>query len=144
MPVPDVAAIVVRFYEAIHNDHDLTVIDASVSPDIVSRWSGLPEMHGRADLRAALDADLRGFPDHRMDLDQIVVQGDVAASRWTYRGTHTGDYYGIPPTGRAIVSVVAAFDRIADGTLVENCVVYDIYDVMQQLGIVPAADAVLA
>ena len=144
MPAPDIAALVVRLYEAIHNDHDLAVIDKSISPDVVSRWSGLPEMHGRAELQAAFAADLQGFPDHRMDLDQIVVQGDVAASRWTYRGTHTGDYYGIPPTGRAIVSLVVAFDRIVDGALIENCVVFDNYDVMQQLGIVPAADAVLA
>ena len=144
MPTHDIAALVVSFYEAIHNAHDLSVIETTTAPDVVCRWSGLPEMHGRAELRAALAADLEGFPDHRMDLDQIVVEGDVAATRWTYRGTHTGTYYGIPATGRAIVSTVVAFDRFGGEALIDNCVVFDNYDVMQQLGIVPAADAVLA
>lgn len=137
MMTQDNAGLVVRFYEAVHNAHDLTVLDTAVDSAVVSRWSGLPEMHSSAELRAALAADLEGFPDHSMVLDQVVADGNDVASRWTYRGTHTGEYYGIPATGRSIVSTVVSFDRIIDGKLTENWVVFDTYDVMRQLGIVP-------
>ena len=113
------------------------MLDTAVASVVVSRWSGLPEMHSSTELRAALAADLEGFPDHSMVLDQVVADGNDVASRWTYRGTHTGEYYGIPATGRSIVSTVVSFDRIIDGKLAENWVVFDTYDVMRQLGIVP-------
>ena len=133
----DNAGLVVSFYEAVHNAHDLTVLDTAVDSAVVSRWSGLPEMHGSPELRAALAADLAGFPDHSMELDQVVADGKDVASRWTYRGTHTGEYYGIPATGRSIVSTVVCFDRISNGKVAENWVVFDNYDVMRQLGLVP-------
>jgi predicted ester cyclase len=142
VPTADVAELVTRFYETVHNDHDLTILDVAFDPGVVAHWSGLPELHGPAELRAAVTADLGGFPDQAMTLDEIVVEGDVAASRWTFRGTHTGEYYGIPATGRAIVSTVVAFDRIRDGKLVENWTVFDNYDVMRQLGIVPDDEVV--
>jgi len=137
MPTEGVGGLVVRFYKALHNDHDLTMFDTAVDPKVVCRWSGLPELHGPDELRAVIAADLEGFPDQAIVLEQIIVDGDDVASRWTYRGTHTGDYYGIPPTGRAVVSTFVAFDRIVDSKLVENCTVFDNYDLMRQLGILP-------
>jgi len=137
MRTEGVGDLVVRFYEALHNDHDLTIFDTAVDPNVVCRWSGLPELHGPGELRAAIAADLEGFPDQTIILEQIIVDGDDVASRWTYRGTHTGDYYGIPPTGRAVASTFVAFDRIVAGKLVENWTVFDNYDLMRQLGILP-------
>jgi len=143
VPTADLADLVTRFYQALHNDHDLTPLDDAVDPEVVAHWSGLPELHGIAELRAAVTDDLDGFPDQQLTPDAMVVDGEVVASRWTFRGTHTGDYYGIPATGRAVVSTVVAFDRIRDGKLIENWTVFDNYDVMRQLGIVPD-DAVVA
>ena len=140
MPTEGVGGLVMRLYEALHNDHDLTMINTAVDPKVVCRWSGLPELHGSGELRAAAAADLEGFPDQAVVLEQIIVDGEDVASRWTYRGTHTGDYYGIPPTGRAVVSSVVAFDRVVDGKLVENWTVFDNYDLMRQLGILPASE----
>ena len=137
MPTEGVGGLVVRFYEALHNDHDLSMFDSAVDPKVVCRWSGLPELHGPGELRAVIAADLEGFPDQTIALEQMIVDRDNVASRWTYRGTHTGDYYGIPPTGRAVVSTFVAFDRVVDQKLVENWTVFDNYDLMRQLGILP-------
>lgn len=142
MPTDDVADLVTRFYTTVHNDHDLTLLDDAFDPKVVAHWSGLPDLHGADELRAAVTADLEAFPDQQLTLDELVVDGEVAASRWTFRGTHTGDYYGIPATARAITSTVVAFDRIRDGKLVENWTVFDNYDVMRQLGIVPDDEVV--
>ena len=142
MPTDDVADLVTRFYTSVHNDHDLTILDGAFDPKVVAHWSGLPELHGADELRAAVTADLDAFPDQELTLDELVVNGEVAASRWTFHGTHTGDYYGIPATGRAITCTVVAFDRIRDGMLVENWTVFDNYEVMRQLGIIPDDEVV--
>jgi hypothetical protein len=62
MPTEGVGGLVMRLYEALHNDHDLTMINTAVDPKVVCRWSGLPELHGSGELRAAAAADLEGFP----------------------------------------------------------------------------------
>ena len=142
MPTDDVADLVTRFYTTVHNDHDLTVLDRAFDPKVVAHWSGLPELHGADELRAAITADLEAFPDQELTLEELVVNGGVAASRWTFRGTHTSDFYGIPATGRTVTSTVVAFDRIRDGVLVENWTVFDNYEVMRQLGIVPDDEVV--
>ena len=82
------------------------------------------------------------LPDLTATMEDLVISGDRVVGRFTYRGTHTGDYYGIPATGRAITSTVVAFDRIRDGVLVENWTVFDNYEVMRQLGIVPDDEVV--
>ena len=51
MATEGVGGLVVRFYEALHNDHDLTLFDTAVDPKVVCRWSGLPELHGPEELR---------------------------------------------------------------------------------------------
>ena len=142
MPTVDLAELVTHFYKTLHNDHDLTPLDHAVDPNVVVHWSGLPVLHGVTELRAAVTADLDGFPDQALTLDEMVVDGEAVASRWTFRGTHTGDYYGIPATGRPIVSTVVAFDRVREGKLVENWTVFDNYDVMRQLGILPDDEVV--
>src|SRR2546430_1465219 len=101
------------------------------------RRAALCELRGRGELGAVIAADLEGFPDQSIVLQQVIVDGDDVASRWTYRGTHTGEYYGIPPTGKTVASTFVAFDRVVDGKLVENWTVFDNYDLMRQLGILP-------
>jgi len=61
-----------------------------------------------------------GFPDLRSHEDALLGDGDLIAIRWTITGTHTGTFFGVAPTGRAIQ--VAGMDllRVADGKLVEH------------------------
>src|SRR2546423_5407907 len=54
MPTAHIADLVTRFYKTLHNDHDLTPFDHAVDADVIAHWSGLPELHGIAELRAAV------------------------------------------------------------------------------------------
>ena len=52
-------------------------------------------------------------------------------------GTHTGEFMGIPPTGKHVCVRMSAFDRIVDGKLVSSEVIMDIASLLVQLGVMP-------
>jgi predicted ester cyclase len=74
---------------------------------------------GRANYRAAVDVLRDGFPDLREEILDVVAEGDRVAVRYVERGTHLGDFMGIPPTGKAYEKHGFALYRIADGKLAE-------------------------
>ena len=65
-----------------------------------------------------------------------LIRGERIRVRYT--GTHTGDFMGMPPTGKEITITELAFDRFADGKLVEHRVEADMLGLMQQLGAIPS------
>jgi steroid delta-isomerase-like uncharacterized protein len=79
-----------------------------------------------------------GFPDMEIALDALVAEGDLVAKRWTLRGTHTGDYMGLPASGRQVVMAGNTLYRIQRGQVRETWWNYDALGLMQQLGAIPA------
>ena len=79
-----------------------------------------------------------GFPDIYHTIDDIVAEDDRAAVRFTLRGTHTGDFMGIPATGKRIEVSAIAFQRIVAGKVVGLQAVFDQIGMLQQLGVIPA------
>lgn len=79
-----------------------------------------------------------GFPDMRVTVDDVLGEGDQAVVRYTIHATHTGSFYGIPPTGKAVTMTGISIYRLVGGKLAESWVQYDQFGLMQQLGVVPA------
>ncbi|MGZ4292260.1 MAG: ester cyclase [Gaiellaceae bacterium] len=79
------------------------------------------------------------FPDLRLTVDQVLADGDHVAVRWTARGTHKGELFGIPPTSKEATVTGITIDRWADGKLAESWTNWDTLGLLQQLGVVPAA-----
>jgi predicted ester cyclase len=59
------------------------------------------------------------FPDLQMTIEQQIAEGPWVATRVTYRGTHMGEFAGIPATGRRIEYSGTAMDRLENGKVVE-------------------------
>ena len=74
------------------------------------------------------------FPDIQLTLEDVLVEDDRVVFRSTMRGTHKGEFQGIPPTGARVT--VALFDtiRIQDGRIVEQWGGPDVLDLLRQLG----------
>ncbi|HEX3427096.1 MAG TPA: ester cyclase family protein [Acidimicrobiales bacterium] len=77
------------------------------------------------------------FPDGRMTVDDLIVEGDLVGIRNTWHGTHTGDFYGIPATGKTVHVTSIGIDRVKDGQVVEGWGELDMIGMMQQLGAMP-------
>jgi predicted ester cyclase len=73
------------------------------------------------------------FPDADLTLDDLLAEGDRVAYRLTLRGTHRGEFLGVPPTGRRVTVALFAIVRIKDGKLVEEWGGLDQVDLLRQL-----------
>ncbi|MGH7304135.1 MAG: ester cyclase [Candidatus Rokuibacteriota bacterium] len=73
------------------------------------------------------------FPDAEATLEDIFAEGDRVAYRLTIRGTHTGEFLGVPASGRSVAVSFIAIVRIADGKLVEEWGGLDQPDLIRQM-----------
>jgi len=67
-----------------------------------------------------------GFPDLHARIDDLVAEGDRVAARLTFRGTHQGEFLGVPATGRTVEYVSHEFYRFADGLVAEEWICSDL------------------
>ena len=78
-----------------------------------------------------------GFPDIYHTIDDVIGEGDKAVVRFTLRGSHTGDFMGIPATGRPIEVSAIAMLTFVDGKVAQLNAQFDQLGMMQQLGVIP-------
>jgi len=128
-------ALVQRMIDDVMNQQNLAVIDELFAADYLMRdpaWPG--EMTGPEGFRQWAGAMLDPyFSESEIAIDDLIAEGDKVAVRWTWRATHTGEFMGIPPTGRQITVAGISLHRFADGQFVESWVNYDSLGMMQQL-----------
>ena len=79
-----------------------------------------------------------GFPDLRMEAEDILVSGDKVVARVRGTGTHEGEFMGMPATGKSVdVQLIDIIRFGDDGLAHEHWGVFDALGMMQQLGAVP-------
>ena len=117
------------------NAHDPDAVAAVFAENAVVHEVGTPQVaRGRDAIRARAAALLTAFPDFHLDRQTLVVDGDRHADRWVMTGTHQGELFGMPPTGRAVRIEGATFSRLdADGLVVEDFHFTDLAGLMAQL-----------
>ena len=67
----------------------------------------------------------------------MVAEGDMVAERAMFRGTHRGEFMGIPATGKQVTGDIMGFNLLVDGKIAERGRIIDIFGLMQQLGNTP-------
>lgn len=75
----------------------------------------------------------RAFPDLEMTIEQQIAEGPWVATRVTFRGTHMGEFVGIPATGRRIEYSGTAMDRLEDGKVAEMWHTVNVHLLMRQI-----------
>jgi steroid delta-isomerase-like uncharacterized protein len=109
-----------------------------VADDYVAHVPGsLEPLRGRDGFREFVNTYLTAFPDGSITVDHQIAEGDFVATRWTARGTNTGELLGMPATGKQATVEGIGYDRIADGMARESWIVWDTLSFMQQLGAIP-------
>ena len=113
-------ALVRWWYEEVWGKGNLAAVDEFMAPDYVEHPSvpGLPP--GPEGLKQTLAAYRTASPDLQNSLDDIFVEGDRVALRWSASGTHLGDWLGTPPTGNHFTMSGISILRIAEGKAVEG------------------------
>jgi predicted ester cyclase len=78
------------------------------------------------------------FPDGAMAIDGLIAEGDLVCALLTWHGTHQGEFYGIPPSGKTIACTSIGIDRIRNGIIVDGWGELDMVGMMQTMGALPA------
>ena len=130
MSLEENKAIVRGFIEA-YNKRNFDLLDDLVAPDYVDHtW----QLQGLESLKQGLRLGFKGFPDWHEAIEDIIAEGDKVWVRLTYTGTHTGEFFGLAPTGNKITATAVAIYRIVNGKLVEGRFITDTLDMNKQIG----------
>jgi steroid delta-isomerase-like uncharacterized protein len=133
----DNKAISRQFIERVWNEGNLEAIDDLTTADVVLHDRDAGDHRGHEAVRAFVKTFKDAFPDSRYSIDEQIADGDTVVTRWTARGTHTGELMDIPPTGRNVIVSGTSIDHLADGRIRESTASWDALGMMQQIGAVP-------
>ena len=132
-------ALMRRFYDEAINGGDVALIDELFAADFVEHEEFPGLAGGREGVKQFFTMMRTAFPDFRMDVDDLIAEGDKVVARSTMSGTHKGEFMGMAPSGKQFR--VSAIDvvRFTGGKAVAHWGVTDAAGMMEQLGAVPAA-----
>jgi steroid delta-isomerase-like uncharacterized protein len=131
----------VRNVMAAIDRNDWDAARAGIAPDFKLEFPGSEPIDAAAfiDFCAGWYA---AFPDLRHDIEEAFSEDDRVCMRFVVRGTHQGEFMGIPATGRAIAMDSMGIGTVRDGRVTRLVALPNLLGMMQQLGVIPAPAAV--
>jgi predicted ester cyclase len=128
----DIETLVRRWtQEAIAEGH-LDVFDELLAGDIIDR-SGPTPVSGVQSFKVRGGAVRDAFADIQIVIDDLLVDGDAVAWRWTLTGTHVGPFAGLAPTGRRATLRGVNFQRLKGDRVADHWTLVDVFGAMQSL-----------
>jgi steroid delta-isomerase-like uncharacterized protein len=132
-------ALARRWWEALNQGNAIDLIDEVYAADYVMHDPSLPEpVSGTDGVREFIASISAGFPDAHYTVEDLVAEGDRVVQRVTVRGTHQGEFLGVPATGTEVEVWLVVISRVAGGKIAEEWQLVDSLGLMQQLGVIPA------
>ena len=127
-------ALAGRFAQTL-TDHDLDAFAELLDDQYINhnRYAQ-PGKHGAIGVFAGF---LGAFEDFRVEVDDVIENGQTVVGGYTYRGRHTGPFMGIPPSGAQIEMHSIDIWRIRDGRLHEHWDELNTLELFQQIGAIP-------
>ena len=129
--------LVRRFYGELINLPDLAAIEKQLPDFIAADYldHNAPDARGPAGYLAHLRALRNTFPDFRLEVLELIAEGEWVACRVRGGGTHRGEFLGLPPTGKRIEVRGINFDRIANGRIAEHYGEADTFGMLLAMGL---------
>ncbi len=130
-------AIVERFWK-VWEEGNIDLVDELLAADHVNHNPATPDQPAGAEgVREVVTMFRSAMPDLKVVIEDMIAEGDKVVVRYTLEGTHEGELFGVPPTGRRLSIKSMAVERVSEGKLREHWRITDSLDMMQQLGVVP-------
>lgn len=123
-----------RYFDEVINRRRLEVIDELFAPRYREHDpANAVDTRGPDGVRAEVAATLRALPDLEETVDDLVVDGDRVAVRWTMRGSHDGMLMDIAPTNRPIEVGGMVIFRFEDGRIAEAWWNWNVHGLLRQV-----------
>jgi predicted ester cyclase len=131
-------AIVRRYLEQVYNEGRTDLIEEFLAEEFDSH-TNLPL--GPEGVKMFYTVSIGAFPDQHTTIDDVFDEGDKVVVRATFKATHLGELFGIPPTARSVTMSWISIYRLANGKIVEHWYQEDRFGLMQQLGVIPVPES---
>ena len=142
MPAEENKAIVRRWVDEAYNPGNVGLMDELFAADFVNHDPANPMVRDLEGLKQDVRTQHAAFSDRHASIDELLADGDKVIKRFTYRGTQTGEWNGIPATGKQVTLQGIDILRIVNGQITEIWWGYDTLGVLQQLGVIPQPEPV--
>jgi len=129
-------ALVRRFFALAPSQGDLRAADELLAEGFALHVP-LPCSAGVQGMNEVISSCRAAFEHLDVTVEDMVMEGDKVAARFTARGIHKGTFMGLPPTGKSITMTGIEIFRIEDGKIAELWGEANLLGLMQQLGILP-------
>ena len=122
-----------RYLQTIFNEGRLDKLNEFLVPDYVYRDAPPGTPPGLEAIRQVVTMFRTAFPDLQISIEDQIAEGDKVCSRAITRGTHRGEIFGLPPTGKAVSMRGMTIVRMVNGRIAESWVSNDVMGLMNQL-----------
>jgi steroid delta-isomerase-like uncharacterized protein len=130
--------VVREFIDEILNRQRVELVEKFLAPDYKLYFPGAPEPTTRETFPQFIATFPAAFPDFQIAVETFVAEGDDVAVRFVLKGTHRGEFMGIPATGKKVEVPGHVFFRLRDGKIVEDRPIFDRALLLEQLGVMQA------
>ena len=125
-----------RVDEEAWNKGNLDALDEIFATDFVRHQPPNPDMVGLEAYKQYISDARKAFPDSKLTFDEIIIEGETGATRYSWKGTHTGEseILPIPSTGKEVANTGVTMFNLVDGKIAEDWSYGDWLGLYQQLG----------
>lgn len=109
-----------RWFEEVVSEGDLSLADEVLADEYVMHFPGLDQPVDREGHKQLVMMFRAGFPDWVETVEDVLAEGDKVVIRVTGRGTHEGEFQGMPATGRRVTATGVGIGRIENGRIIET------------------------
>lgn len=128
-----------RYLEACYNDADYQTVEELAAPAFSVYYPAMQrEVKGVAEWSEFLRAIRVGLPDLYVAYEHLATQKGTAVFSWETRGTHSGEFLCIAPTGRQVQWTGLTVVHVANGRILREWGEEDELSQLRQLGVIPA------
>ncbi len=125
-----------KIFVEIYGQGKIELVDQLYADDFVDDSPGGGK--GRELIKEAVAGFHKAMPDLRIEFEDVFAAGDRVVLRYTARGTQTGPYGEIPPTGKTVTVRGITIFQIVNGRIKREWTEYDRLGILRQLGVVPS------
>jgi len=136
----EMVAFFTRRQEA-YDDLDASALAADYADQAVIESPTAGVHSGREAAEKALRMVFGAFFDMTITLDDLIVDGDRAATVLSIEGTHIGEFLGLEPTGKRFQIPAVFFYELEHGQIVRERRIYDFTGLLVQIGVLKAKPA---
>jgi steroid delta-isomerase-like uncharacterized protein len=131
-------SIAVRWFGEYWGKGNAAIVDELGAEDLHFSYPLTGAMDGKEAVKACIKALFAAFPDIEFKpVGDFIAEGEWVAGRWKGEGTQTGEFAGIPATGKRVSFTGTTVYRVVDGKIAEELGEEDALLVLKQLGVIP-------